>query len=65
MLQYALDGTLSLGVHVDPLRRHAADGPYGPYIDVHLLFVAVSLGYRPASAWNHSLMRPGLIHADR
>lgn len=58
MVQYALDWTLSLGVHIDPLHRQGDKGAYGPYLDIHLVCLAISLGYHPARAWNDSLMRP-------
>ena len=58
LVQWALDGTLSVGVHVDPLRRESARGPYGPYVDLHLLVAAISIGYHPARSLNDSLMRP-------
>lgn len=48
--QWALDGTLSLGVHLDPCRRTADSGPYGPYLDLHLGVAVLSLGYHPARA---------------
>lgn len=57
MVQWALDGTLSFGIHVDPVRRPE----YGPYVELHLLVGAVSVGRDPARANNHSLMRPGLM----
>jgi hypothetical protein len=61
MLQWAFDGTLSLGIHIDPRTRPwVGDLRYGPYVDVHLGFCALSLGYHPARANNHSLMRPEL-----
>lgn len=61
MFQWSLDGTFSLGVHFDPRRRQWADHRvYGPYMDIHLGPFALSLGYQPARAWNHSLMRPEL-----
>lgn len=66
MVQFALDGTLSFGLHVDPLVRHwGNDGlTYGPYLDLHLGPVVVSLGNHPARAgdvrWLTSvaIMRP-------
>jgi hypothetical protein len=57
MVQWSLDGTLSLGIHIDPVRR----GDYGPYGEVHLVVGAISVGRNPARANNHSLMRPGLM----
>jgi hypothetical protein len=50
LFQYALDGTLSLGVHVDPVRRVSDTGPYGPYLDLHFAFCVLSVGYHPARA---------------
>jgi hypothetical protein len=53
MFQYSLDKTLSLGIHIDPVRREE----YGPYLDLHLVCCAVSLGRNPGKANNDSLMR--------
>lgn len=50
MVQYALSGALSLGLHVDPCRRAGDAGPYGPYLDLHLGPVVLSVGYHPARA---------------
>jgi hypothetical protein len=50
MIQWSLDGTLSLGVHLDPRTRQADAGGYGPYVDVHTGPVVVSLGNHPARA---------------
>lgn len=52
MLQWQANWWLSFGVHLDPKQRRVAGGRfaglhYGPYIDVHLGFVIVSLGWRP------------------
>ncbi|MDP9145913.1 MAG: hypothetical protein M3N43_14690 [Actinomycetota bacterium] len=48
-VQWVLDGWFSLGVHVDLKRRtHLVVGTYGPYIDVHLGVVIVSVGNNPA-----------------
>jgi hypothetical protein len=60
MIQYSLDGTFSLGLHIDPVRREA----YGPYLDLHLVALAISLGRRPGRANNNSLMRPGPMGMD-
>lgn len=49
-VQWSLDGTLSLGLHVDPRRRRSARGPYGPYIDWHIGPLILSLGSHPARA---------------
>lgn len=65
MVQYSLDWTVSLGVHLDPLFRLSDTGPYGPYLDVHLGPAVVSVGRHPARAnslvallGQGSLMRP-------
>jgi hypothetical protein len=51
MLQWELDGWLSLGIHLDFRHRHRGDGlAYGPYVDFHLGFVIVSLGLNPVYA---------------
>jgi hypothetical protein len=48
MVQWQVDGWLSLGIHIDLRRRIDSDGhSYGPYIDFHLGFVILSLGYHP------------------
>lgn len=65
MVQWSLDGTVSLGLHLDPRRRPGPGGDYGPYLDLHLIVAGLSVGYHPERAWNHSLMRPGIIDADR
>lgn len=65
MIQWTLDGTVSLGVHVDPLRRSGDHGPFGPYVDVHLGPVVVSVGNHPDRAGDYAklastaIMRPG------
>lgn len=48
--QWSLDGTLSLGLHVDLCRRQGDTGPYGPYLDLHLGPAVLSLGRHPARA---------------
>ena len=50
MVQFSWDWTISLGLHIDPLRRVSERGPYGPYVDLHFLIGAVSFGYHPARA---------------
>lgn len=48
-VQYVLDGWLSLGIHLDlKHRRTDAGRSYGPYVDLHLGVVVVSLGWNPA-----------------
>jgi hypothetical protein len=61
MVQWSLDGTLSLGVHADPLHRRGDAGPYGPYVDLHLGPVVVSLGYHPGRANDWALHSQGGI----
>jgi hypothetical protein len=66
MFQWAFDRTFSLGIHLDPCRRPWGPGlAYGPYADFHLGPFSLSLGYHPARAWNHSLMRPELSDGNR
>ena len=48
MVQWSVDGWVSLGVHLDCRHRYRADGQcYGPYVDVHLGCVIISLGHHP------------------
>jgi len=48
-VQWVLDGWLSFGVHVDLRRRpHAGVGTYGPYIDLHVGVLILSIGNQPA-----------------
>jgi len=48
MVQAALNGWFSLGIHVDPRRRQTASGHhYGPYIDLHLGILILSFGVNP------------------
>lgn len=52
MIQWQIHGWASLGAHVDLKRRRVAHGEhqgkvYGPYVDLHLLFLILSLGFRP------------------
>lgn len=48
-VQWCFDRWLSLGVHVDWSRRLTAKEriPYGPYLDVHLGVLIVSVGVNP------------------
>ena len=49
MVQWCLDGWFSLGVHVDFRIRQISDGQtYGPYVDLHLGCVIISIGNNPA-----------------
>jgi len=59
--QWALDGSLSLGIHIDPQRRLGDKGPYGPYVDLHLGVCVLSLGYHPARASGLAEMGQGGI----
>ncbi len=48
-VQWRLDGCLSFGIHLEPRRRaHELVGTFGPYLDVHLAVLTVSLGNQPA-----------------
>jgi len=52
MAQWQLSWWVSVGVHVDLKRRRVAGGAfsgatYGPYLDVHLGALILSLGWRP------------------
>lgn len=48
-VQWRLDGCLSLGIHLEPRRRpHDVVGSYGPYLDLHLLVITLSIGNQPA-----------------
>jgi hypothetical protein len=60
MVQWSFDHTISLGIHIDPIRRTWGNEglTYGPYVDLHLGPFAISVGNHPARAWNDSLMRP-------
>jgi hypothetical protein len=45
---YHRDGTLSLGIHIDPRRRQRGIPPhYGPYVDLHLPMLCLSFGRNP------------------
>jgi hypothetical protein len=65
MVQWSFDSTFSLGVHLDPKRRDfgGKGSTYGPYVDLHVGPFSLSVGWHPARAWNHSLMRPELREA--
>lgn len=49
MVQWAVDGWVSLGVHVDFRRRvNAVNGErFGPYVDLHLGVLILSVGVNP------------------
>lgn len=67
MIQWTFNGTLSLGVHIDPLTRVSDSGPFGPYIDIHLGPVVVSLGNHPARASGLVVEKgiDAIMHPDR
>lgn len=50
MIQFQWDRWISVGLHVDFRRRiRSLDGKaYGPYVDLHLLCIIISLGWNPA-----------------
>lgn len=47
MIQVLWDGWISLGIHVDLKQRRALAGTFGPYIDLHLGIVILSIGWHP------------------
>lgn len=52
MVQWQFSWWVSVGAHFDPKRRRVAGGPYagqtyGPYLDLHLGAVILSLGWHP------------------
>ena len=63
MIQWVLDGTLSLGIHIDPLRRQWGEGEgfFGPYVDLHLGPLVLSVGNRPARANALAVLQQGAI----
>ena len=66
MVQWALDGTFSLGVHVDPVARQAEAGPFGPYVDLHIGPIVVSIGRHPARAGDYArLSSAAIMRPDR
>lgn len=65
MVQWALDGWLSFGVHLDFRHRRRGDGlTYGPYIDLHLGVVILSLGLRPIYAGEIDLRNSVAINME-
>lgn len=49
MVQWAFDGWISFGIHID--FRHRKRGfTYGPYVDLHLGMIILSLGWHPVYA---------------
>lgn len=53
MVQASLAGWFSLGIHIEPRRRTSPNGGYGPYVDLHLGVVILSLGRNPV--WSGDL----------
>lgn len=50
-IHYALDRTFALGIYVQPWQGMTGSGlPYGPYIDVHLPMLILSVGVNPVYA---------------
>ena len=48
MVQVILDGWLSFGIHLDFKHRHDVFGhSFGPYMDLHLGVLILSLGWHP------------------
>ena len=49
MLQWCWSGWFSFGIHLDFKRRKTGKSgiPYGPYLDLHFLFLIISIGYNP------------------
>lgn len=57
-IQWGWGRLLELGVHVEPRRcRNNAGLSFGPYIDLHLPGVTVSIGNRPIYAGELDLLR--------
>jgi hypothetical protein len=72
MLQWQLAGWVSLGIHLELATRRASGGPfeglsYGPYLDLHLGVVIVSVGWRPflsGEVWTLSGAARGGVNAE-
>lgn len=66
MLQGACAGWLSFGLHLDFRRRQRGDGlSYGPYLDLHLGCLILSLGWRPVYAGEIELHTSTAIWRNR
>jgi hypothetical protein len=51
MVQWELDGWISLGIHIDFRHHRGINGhTYGPYVDLHLGVLILSLGRHPVYA---------------
>jgi hypothetical protein len=65
MTQWQLDWWFSLGLHIDFRHRRRGDGlTYGPYVDFHLGFVIVSLGWNPVYAGEVELRNSVAINRE-
>lgn len=66
-VQWSVDGTFSIGVHVDPVPRRSARGRYGPYLDLHVGLIVVSFGVHPARASDFPVLfgQGATMRADR
>jgi len=49
MIQFAIDGWISFGIHLDFKRRKDAKSGqrYGPFAEIHFLFFIFSIGINP------------------
>jgi len=48
MVQWSVDWWVSIGIHIDLRARVTPSGErYGPYVDLHLLFLVLSFGVNP------------------
>lgn len=57
-LQWGLDRLLSIGLHIEPRSRRTNAGTrYGPYLDLHLPGLVLSVGINPILAGELDLIR--------
>jgi hypothetical protein len=49
MVQWHFGGWISFGIHIDPIKRRTGRSGirYGPYMDVHILWMILSIGFNP------------------
>lgn len=65
MVQWAVDGWLSFGIHLEFRHRTRGDGlTYGPYVDVHLGVVILSFGWHPLYAGDLDLHKSTAISRE-
>jgi hypothetical protein len=64
MVQWAWDGWVSLGFHFDFKHRRRTHS-YGPYIDLHLGCLILSLGNNPVFAGDIELRNSVAIARER